>query len=148
MLVSDREAEQAATTTPTAVTVTGLTPTAAWSRGVRWIGELIQAAFAAFWLHAKKFREAFAGFAADGKTPPRGARKNPLQFGAILWYFRHDSGVTSPPVWVQNLILSPLWLLAKVFGVRRYYDRWDSFGSSSGRTRALPSAKSPLAPRG
>jgi hypothetical protein len=28
----------------------GLTPTAAWSRRVRWIGGLIQAAFAAFWL--------------------------------------------------------------------------------------------------
>jgi len=29
---------------------TDLTPTAAWSRRVRWIGGLIQAAFAAFWL--------------------------------------------------------------------------------------------------
>src|SRR5450631_1742911 len=27
-----------------------LTPTAAWSRRVRWVGGLIQAAFAAFWL--------------------------------------------------------------------------------------------------
>ena len=26
----------------------------------------------------------------------------------------------------QNLILPPLWALAKVFGVRPYYDRWDS----------------------
>jgi hypothetical protein len=115
---------------------------------VRWIGGLIRAAFAAFWLHAKKFREAFAGLAADGEITSCGARKNPLQFGAILWYFRHDSGVTAPPVWAQNLILSPLWLLAKVFGVRRYYDRWDSFRSSSGRTKASPSAMSQLVPRG
>ncbi len=30
--------------------VAGLTPTAAWSRRVRWVGGLIQASFAAFWL--------------------------------------------------------------------------------------------------
>lgn len=33
-----------------ATRVADLTPTAAWSRRVRWIGGLIQAAFAAFWL--------------------------------------------------------------------------------------------------
>jgi hypothetical protein len=27
---------------------------------------------------------------------------------------------------VQNLMLPPLWELAKAFGVRPYYDRWDS----------------------
>jgi hypothetical protein len=27
---------------------------------------------------------------------------------------------------VQNLMLSPLWAVAKVFGVRPYYHRWDS----------------------
>ena len=34
----------------TTTSVGELTPTAAWSRRVRWIGGLIQAAFAAFWL--------------------------------------------------------------------------------------------------
>jgi hypothetical protein len=63
--------------------------------------------------------------AADGKTTPRGAPKNPLQLGASLWHFRHESRVTSPPIWVQNLMLPPLWALAKLFGVRPYYDRWD-----------------------
>jgi hypothetical protein len=52
-----------------------------------------------------------------------GAPKNPLQLGATFWHFRHESRVT---IWVQNLILPPLWALAKVFGVRPYYDRWDS----------------------
>jgi hypothetical protein len=70
--------------------------------------------------------EAFAGLAADGKTTSRGAPKNPLQLGATLWHFRHESRVTSPPIWVQNLVFPPLWVLAKVFGVRPYYDRWDS----------------------
>ncbi len=69
---------------------------------------------------------AFAGLAAEGKTTPRGAPKNPLQLGATLWHFRHESRVTSPATWVQNLILPPLWALAKVFGVRPYYARWDS----------------------
>ena len=42
------------------------------------------------------------------------------QLGATFWHFRHESGVTSPPIWVQNLMLPPLWALAKVFGVRPY----------------------------
>ena len=74
-------------------------------------------------LHSKEMHEAFGGLAADGKTTPRGAPKNPLQLGATLWHFRHESRVTSPPIWVQNLILPPLSGLAKVLGVRPYYDR-------------------------
>jgi hypothetical protein len=61
MLVSDRRAESAVTSeseamaaadlSPTAATTTEpLSPTAAWSRRVRFVGGLIQAAFAAFWL--------------------------------------------------------------------------------------------------
>jgi hypothetical protein len=59
MQASERQAEHPAGTIPgsaggsgaTAGTgVADLTPTAAWSRRVRWIGGLIQAAFAAFWL--------------------------------------------------------------------------------------------------
>ena len=70
--------------------------------------------------------EAVAGLVADGKTTPAGVPNNPLQLGATFWHFRHQSRVTSTPIWVQNLMLPPLWALAKVFGVRPYYDRWDS----------------------
>jgi mannose-6-phosphate isomerase-like protein (cupin superfamily) len=77
-------------------------------------------------LHTKDMHEAFAGLVADGRTTSRGAPKNPLQLGATLWHFRHESRVTSPPVWLQNLTLPPLWALAKVFRVRPYYSRWDS----------------------
>jgi quercetin dioxygenase-like cupin family protein len=77
-------------------------------------------------LQAKEFHEAVAGLAADGKTTPAGAPKNPLQLGATFWHFRNESRVTSPPIWVQSLLLPPLWALAKVFGVRPYYHRWDS----------------------
>jgi quercetin dioxygenase-like cupin family protein len=77
-------------------------------------------------LHSKEMHEAFGGLATEGKTTPRGAPKNPLQLGATVWHFRHESRATSPPIWLQNLILPPLSVLAKVFGVRPYYDRWDT----------------------
>ena len=59
MLVRERKAEPAVATASGATNGSGLSPTtsardltpsAAWSRRVRWIGGLIQAAFAAFWL--------------------------------------------------------------------------------------------------
>jgi quercetin dioxygenase-like cupin family protein len=77
-------------------------------------------------LLTKEFHEALAGLVADGKTTPRGAPKNPLQLGATFWHFRHESRISSPPIAVQNLMLPPLWALAKLFGIRPYYDRWDS----------------------
>ena len=59
VLVTERRVERAGTTTSgnrngdgLSPTTGGadLTPTAAWSRRVRWVGGLIQAAFAAFWI--------------------------------------------------------------------------------------------------
>jgi mannose-6-phosphate isomerase-like protein (cupin superfamily) len=77
-------------------------------------------------LRTKELHEAFAGLVADGGTTPRGAPKNPLQLGATFWHFRNESRVTSPPIWLQNVMLPPLWLLAKFSRVRPYYKRWDS----------------------
>jgi mannose-6-phosphate isomerase-like protein (cupin superfamily) len=82
-------------------------------------------------LHTRQMQEAFGGLASEGKTTRRGAPRNPLQLGATLWHFRHESRVTSPPLWVQSLILPPLWALAKLCGVRPYHDRWDSRASSN-----------------
>ena len=48
-VASNRETKDRAAATRSATTVDP-TPTAAWSRRVRWIGGLIQGAFAAFWL--------------------------------------------------------------------------------------------------
>jgi len=59
MLASEHQADTAVLSKPEiedrsgaalSATTLGLTPTAAWSRRVRWIGGLIQTAFAAFWL--------------------------------------------------------------------------------------------------
>jgi quercetin dioxygenase-like cupin family protein len=77
-------------------------------------------------LRTKEFHEALAGLVADGRTTPRGAPRNPLQLGATFWHFRHESRVTSPPIWVQNLVFPPLWAAARTFGLRPYHQRWDS----------------------
>lgn len=77
-------------------------------------------------LASKEMHEAFAGLATEGKTTPRGAPRNPLQLGATVWRFRRESRATSPPIWVQNVVLPPLSALAKLFGVQGYRDSWDS----------------------
>jgi quercetin dioxygenase-like cupin family protein len=77
-------------------------------------------------LHTKEMFEAFGGLGSEGKTNARGAPKNPLQLGATVWHFRHESRATSPPIWIQDVVLPPLAALARVVGVRPYYDRWDS----------------------
>lgn len=77
-------------------------------------------------MRSKEMHEAFAGLAAEGKTNPRGAPKNRVQLGATVWQFRRENRVTSPPTWLQNIILPPLAVLAKLVGVHPYYERWDS----------------------
>ena len=75
---------------------------------------------------SKEFHEAVAGLVADGRTTRRGAPRNPLQPGATFWHFRRESRVTSPPIGTQNVMLPPLWALAKIFRVHPCYPRWDS----------------------
>ncbi len=97
-------------------------------------------------LDAKEWHEALAGMVADGNTDARGAPRNPLQLGATFWHFRDESRVTTPPIWVQNLVLPPLWVLAMALGVRPYYRRWDtrvSDGSPPGDPQLQNVARSP-----
>jgi hypothetical protein len=70
--------------------------------------------------------EAFAGLAAEGKANSRGAPTNPLQLGATVWHFRRESRATTPPIWLQSIVLPPLAALAKMFRVPPYRSRWDS----------------------
>ena len=93
-------------------------------------------------LRSREFHEAVAGLAADGRTTPRGAPRNPLQLGATFWHFRHESRVTSPPIAMQNIMLPPLWAVAKAFGVRPYYSQWDS------RIREADRAQRPASEQG
>ncbi len=76
-------------------------------------------------LHSKEWHEALAGLVAYGHATPRGAPKNPLQLGATFWHFRHESRTTSPPIWLQNLMLPPPAALANLFGVHPHH-RWDT----------------------
>lgn len=82
-------------------------------------------------LRSKQMHEAFAGLATEGRTAPNGAPKNPLQLGVTVWHFRRESRVTSPPPWVQNIILPPLAALGRVLQLRAYWDRWNSQLSDS-----------------
>jgi len=77
-------------------------------------------------LASRQMHEAFAGLASEGKTTARGAPRNPLQLGATAWRFRHETRVTSPPVWIQNIVLALLALLAWLFRVPAYRENWDS----------------------
>lgn len=77
-------------------------------------------------LHSRQMHEAFAGLATEGKTNSRGAPTNPLQLGATVWHFRRESRATSPPIWLQRVVLPPLAALAKILGVRPYRSSWDS----------------------
>jgi hypothetical protein len=40
----------------------------------------------------------------------------------MLWCLRHKRRATSSPIWMEHLV-TPLAALAKLVGVRRYYER-------------------------
>lgn len=96
-------------------------------------------------LRSKEMHEAFGGLASEGKTTSRGAPKNPLQLGATLWYFRRENRVTSPPAWVQSLVLPPLAALAALVGVRPYHDRWDTRTPAPSQTAPAAHSRSRIA---
>ena len=77
-------------------------------------------------LGAKELHEMFAGLNNDGMSWASGAPKNPLQLGVTFWHFREDIRVSSPPPWLQNLFMPPLWALGRAVGIEPYYERWNS----------------------
>ena len=99
MLVSEPKAERAVATSgatngnglsPT-TSARDLTPTAAWSRRVRWIGGLIQAAFAAFWLVRGSL--VIGGRVADVLIAVFGV----IVIGAFSYAIRATAGTASRP---------------------------------------------------
>ncbi len=76
---------------PTASDPADLTPTAAWSRRVRWIGGLIQAAFAAFWL--VRGSRAIGGGTGDGLIAVSGV----VAVGAFAYAVRAAAGTAPRP---------------------------------------------------
>jgi hypothetical protein len=100
MPASDRQAEYPAGSSSRAASVEGLspgtsaadlTPTAAWSRRVRWIGGLIQAAFAAFWL--VRGSAVIGGGVAGVLIAVSGV----AAIGAFLYAFRNARGTAPRP---------------------------------------------------
>ena len=77
-------------------------------------------------LGAKEMHEMFAGLHADGMATSGGAPRNPLRLGATFWHFRNDIRVESPPPWLQNVFLPPLWALGRAVGIEPYCERWNS----------------------
>jgi len=73
-----------------------------------------------------ELHDALAGISSDLPHTPTGAPKSPLQLGATFWAFRDDIRATSPPIWLQNIMLPILAGAARVAGVRPMRPEWSS----------------------
>lgn len=73
-----------------------------------------------------ELHDALAGISTDLPHSASGAPKNPLQLGATFWAFRNDIRATSPPLWLQNVMLPALAGLAKLAGVEAMRPSWSS----------------------
>ena len=73
-----------------------------------------------------ELHDALAGISSDLPHTPTGAPKSPLQLGATFWAFRDDIRATSPPIWLQNIMLPLLAGAARVAGVRPMRPEWSS----------------------
>jgi quercetin dioxygenase-like cupin family protein len=75
---------------------------------------------------AAELHDALAAISSTMPVTAAGAPRNPLQLGATFWFFRHDLVATSPPGWLQPLLLAPLAALSALARVRGYRDEWSS----------------------
>lgn len=73
-----------------------------------------------------ELHDALAGISSSLPHTPTGAPRNPLQLGATFWAFRHDIRATSPPIWLQNLMLPVLAGIARVAGLSPTRPEWSS----------------------
>ncbi len=73
-----------------------------------------------------ELHDALAGISSDLPHTATGAPKSPLQLGATFWAFRHDIRATSPPIWLQNIMLPLLAGAARIAGVRPLRPEWSS----------------------
>ena len=76
-------------------------------------------------LHTKEMFEAFGGLGSEGKTTLGGHRRIRSSSARPLVLPPREPGHLTADL-DADLILPPLAALAKVFGVRPYYERWDS----------------------
>jgi len=73
-----------------------------------------------------ELHDALAGISSDLPHTASGAPKSPWQLGATFWAFRNDIRATSPPIWLQNILLPVLAIGARALGVSPTRSEWDS----------------------
>lgn len=73
-----------------------------------------------------QLHDALAGISSTLPHTPAGAPRNPLQLGATFWAFRHDIRATSPPLWLQDLMLPVLAGIARLTGILATRPEWSS----------------------
>lgn len=73
-----------------------------------------------------ELHDALAGISSTMPHTAAGAPRNPLQLGATFWGFRNDIRATTPPRWLQDLMLPVLAGIAKMAGVPSMRPEWSS----------------------
>ena len=73
-----------------------------------------------------ELHDVLAGISTDLPHTRAGAPRNLLQLGATFWAFRRDIRATSPPVWLQNIMLPVLAGAAYMAGVKPTRATWSS----------------------
>lgn len=76
--------------------------------------------------HTAELHDVLAGISNDLPHTPTGAPKNPLQLGATFWAFRNDIRATTPPLWLQNILLPVLAGAARIARVSPTRPDWSS----------------------
>jgi quercetin dioxygenase-like cupin family protein len=73
-----------------------------------------------------ELHDALAGISSDLPHTQTGAPRNPLQLGATFWTFRNDIRATTPPIWLQNIMLPILAGAARIARVPAIRTEWIS----------------------
>lgn len=74
-------------------------------------------------LATREMFETYAALARDGKTTKRGIPRNPVQLVAVAEHHHEVITLPRPPLFLQRLLLRPLAVLARLFGVSGVYPR-------------------------
>ncbi len=73
-----------------------------------------------------ELHDVLAGIATDLPHTASGAPRSLLQLGATFWAFRNDIRASTPPLWLQNVMLPVLAGAARIAGVPATRPEWSS----------------------
>jgi quercetin dioxygenase-like cupin family protein len=100
------------------IVVSAGSPHAAWNAGEDHVHVLVEFRPA---LRTEIALETLAGLARDGKTLGSGVPRNPLLLALVLREFEDEIRFVRPPLPLQNMLLAPLAMIARVLGYRAEY---------------------------